>query len=140
MASISNVLVMKFFLIIIILFCINLSNADEKIYEAEYIPLKCIGVASEYENMFIAKWTFKPTGGSGSLIDIRYNNKKREGKIRTSVYANGNLYGRGKWIGRTSSRIYNTLVEINYFNETNIFKLSSAFNPDAFHLEGTCSI
>tara|TARA_B110000238_G_C16133617_1_gene442602 strand:- start:2703 stop:3098 length:396 start_codon:yes stop_codon:yes gene_type:complete len=131
---------MKFFLIIIILFCINLSNADEKIYEAEYIPLKCIGVASEYENMFIAKWTFKPTGGSGSLIDIRYNNKKREGKIRTSVYANGNLYGRGKWIGRTSSRIYNTLVEINYFNETNIFKLSSAFNPDDFHLEGKCSI
>ena len=140
MASISNVLVMKFFLIIIILFYINLSNADEKIYEAEYIPLKCIGVASEYENMFIAKWTFKPTGGSGSLIDIRYNNKKREGKIRTSVYANGNLYGRGKWIGRTSSRIYNTLVEINYFNETNIFKLSSAFNPDDFHLEGKCSI
>ena len=87
----------------------------------------------------MAKWTFKATGGSGSLVDIRYNNKKREGKIRTSVYENGNLYGRGKWIGRTSSRIYNTLVEINYSKEKNIFTLSSAFNPDDFHLEGKCS-
>jgi len=130
---------MNFFYIIIIFFYINLCIADEKVYQAEYKPLKCIGVASEYENMFIAKWIFKPTGGSGSLIDIRYNNKKREGKIRTSVYENGTLYGRGKWVGRTSSRIYNTLVEINYSNEKNIFKLSSAFNPDDFHLEGKCN-
>jgi len=130
---------MKKILILIIYFCINLCAADENIYQAEYKPLKCIGVVSEYENRFIAKWTFQPTGGSGSLVDIRYNSKKREGKIRTSVYENGDLYGRGKWIGRTSSRIYNTLVEINYFKEKNIFTLSSAFNPDDFHLEGKCN-
>ena len=131
---------MKKILFIIVFFYINLCSADEDIYQAEYKSLKCIGVVSEYEKRFIAKWTFKATGGSGSLVDIRYNNKKREGKIRTSVYENGNLYGRGKWIGRTSSRIYNTLVEINYSKEKNIFTLSSAFNPDDFHLEGKCSI
>ena len=130
---------MKKVLFIIVFFYINLCSADEDIYQAEYKSLKCIGVVSEYEKRFIAKWTFKATGGSGSLVDIRYNNKKREGKIRTSVYENGNLYGRGKWIGRTSSRIYNTLVEINYSKEKNIFTLSSAFNPDDFHLEGKCS-
>ena len=130
---------MKKILFIIVFFYINLCSADEDIYQAEYKPLKCIGVVSEYEKRFIAKWTFKATGGSGSLVDIRYNNKKREGKIRTSVYENGNLYGRGKWIGRTSSRIYNTLVEINYSKEKNIFTLSSAFNPDDFRLEGKCS-
>ena len=130
---------MKKILFIIVFFYINLCSADEDIYQAEYKSLKCIGVVSEYEKRFIAKWTFKATGGSGSLVDIRYNNKKREGKIRTSVYENGNLYGRGKWIGRTSSRIYNTLVEINYSKEKNIFTLSSAFNPDDFHLEGKCS-
>tara|TARA_B110000259_G_C13706863_1_gene278749 strand:+ start:19 stop:417 length:399 start_codon:yes stop_codon:yes gene_type:complete len=121
-------------------FYIQLCIADEDIYKADYEPLNCIGVASEYDVMFIAKWTFKPTGGSGSLVDIRYNNKKREGKIRTSVYKNGNLYGRGKWVGRTSSRIYNTLVEVNYSNQENIFKLTTGFNPDGFHLEGKCSI
>ena len=130
---------MKKIFFIIVFFYINLCSADENIYQAEYKPLKCIGVVSEYDKRFMAKWTFKPTGGSGSLIDIRYNNKKREGKIRTSVYENGNLYGRGKWVGRTSSRIYNTLVEINYSKEKNIFTLSSAFNPDDFHLEGKCS-
>ena len=130
---------MKKIFFIIIFFYISLCSADEDIYQAEYKPLKCIGVVSEYEKRFMAKWTFKPTGGSGSLVDIRYNNKKREGKIRTSVYENGNLYGRGKWVGRTSSRIYNTLVEINYSKEKNIFTLSSAFNPDDFHLEGKCS-
>ena len=130
---------MKKVLFIIVFFYINLCFGDEDIYQAEYKPLKCIGVVSEYEKRFMAKWTFKATGGSGSLVDIRYNNKKREGKIRTSVYENGNLYGRGKWIGRTSSRIYNTLVEINYSKEKNIFTLSSAFNPDDFHLEGKCS-
>ena len=130
---------MKKVLFIIVFFYINLCSADEDIYQAEYKTLKCIGVVSEYEKRFMAKWTFKATGGSGSLVDIRYNNKKREGKIRTSVYENGNLYGRGKWIGRTSSRIYNTLVEINYSKEKNIFTLSSAFNPDDFHLEGKCS-
>ena len=130
---------MKKVLFIIVFFYINLCSADEDIYQAEYKPLKCIGVVSEYEKRFMAKWTFKATGGSGSLVDIRYNNKKREGKIRTSVYEKGNLYGRGKWIGRTSSRIYNTLVEINYSKEKNIFTLSSAFNPDDFHLEGKCS-
>ena len=130
---------MKKIFFIIVFFYINLCFGDEDIYQAEYKPLKCIGVVSEYEKRFMAKWTFKATGGSGSLVDIRYNNKKREGKIRTSVYENGNLYGRGKWIGRTSSRIYNTLVEINYSKEKNIFTLSSAFNPDDFHLEGKCS-
>ena len=130
---------MKKIFFIIVFFYINLCSADEDIYQAEYKSLKCIGVVSEYEDRYIAKWTFEPTGGSGSLVDIRYNNKKREGKIRTSVYENGNLYGRGKWVGRTSSRIYNTLVEINYSNENKIFKLSSAFNPDNFHLEGKCS-
>ena len=130
---------MKKILFIIVFFYINFCSADEDIYQAEYKPLKCIGVVSEYEKRFMAKWTFKATGGSGSLVDIRYNNKKREGKIRTSVYENGNLYGRGKWIGRTSSRIYNTLVEINYSKEKNIFTLSSAFNPDDFRLEGKCS-
>jgi hypothetical protein len=130
---------MKKVFFIIVFFYINLCSADEDIYQAEYKSLKCIGVVSEYEKRFIAKWTFKATGGSGSLVDIRYNNKKREGKIRTSVYENGNLYGRGKWIGRTSSRIYNTLVEINYSKEKNIFTLSSTFNPDDFHLEGKCS-
>ena len=130
---------MKKIIFFVIFFYINLCTADENVYQADYEPLKCIGVVSEYEDRFIAKWTFEPTGGSGSLIDIRYNNKKREGKIRTSVYENGNLYGRGKWVGRTSSRIYNTLVEINYYKEKNIFKLSSAFNPDDFHLEGKCS-
>ena len=130
---------MKKIFFIIVFFYINLCSADEDIYQAEYKSLKCIGVVSEYEKRFIAKWTFKATGGSGSLVDIRYNNKKREGKIRTSVYENGNLYGRGKWVGRTSSRIYNTLVEINYSKEKKIFTLSSAFNPDDFHLEGKCN-
>ena len=61
------------------------------------------------------------------------------GKIRTSVSQNSDLYGRGKWIGRTSSRIYNTLVEINYSNEEKTFELISLFNPDNFHMTGKCS-
>ena len=130
---------MKKIIIIIVFLYMNLSIADEDTYQAEYVPLNCIGIANEYDQMFIAKWTFEPTGGSGSLVDIRYNNKKREGKIRTSVYKNGNLYGRGKWVGRSSSRIYNTLVEINYSNEEKVFKLKTTFNPDEFHLEGKCS-
>ena len=63
---------------------------------------------------------------------------KRTGKIRTSVYENGDLYGRGKWVGRTSSRIYNTLVEINYENSSKTFELISLFNPDNFHMNGKC--
>ena len=116
-----------------------MSYAEESPYQAEYNPLNCIGIAVEYENMYSAKWRFEPTGGSGSLLDIRYNNKKRTGKIRTTVYENGNLYGRGKWIGRTSSRIYNTLIEINYSDSTKYFELSSSFNPDNLHLKGKCS-
>ena len=114
-------------------------NAEKIDYQALYKPLNCIGIAVDYKKMYTAKWTFEPAGGSGSLIDIRYNKKKRLGKIRTSVYQNGDLYGRGKWIGRTSSRIYNTLVEINYSNEEKTFELKSAFNPDNFHMTGKCS-
>ena len=114
-------------------------NAEKIDYQAQYKPLNCIGIAVDYKNMYTAKWTFEPAGGSGSLVDIRYNKKKRLGKIRTSVSQNGDLYGRGKWIGRTSSRIYNTLVEINYSNEEKTFELISLFNPDNFHMTGKCS-
>jgi len=72
---------MKKIIIIIVFLYMNLSIADEDTYQAEYVPLNCIGIANEYDQMFIAKWTFEPTGGSGSLVDIRYNNKKREGKL-----------------------------------------------------------
>ena len=113
--------------------------AEEDKYQAIYQSLKCIGIAVNYDKMYTANWTFKHTGGSGSEVDIRYNKKKRLGKIRTSVYENGNLYGRGKWIGRTSSRIYNTLVEINYLKEKNTFELVSLFNPDNFHMAGKCN-
>ena len=116
-----------------------MTYAEELSYQAEYNPLNCIGIAVEYENMYSAKWQFEHTGGSGSLLDIRYKSKKRTGKIRTTVYKNGNLYGRGKWIGRTSSRIYNTLIEINYSDSTKYFELISSFNPDNFHLKGKCS-
>ena len=108
-------------------------NAEKIDYQAQYKPLNCIGIAVDYKNMYTAKWTFEPAGGSGSLVDIRYN------KNRTSVSQNGDLYGRGKWIGRTSSRIYNTLVEINYSNEEKTFELISLFNPDNFHMTGKCS-
>ena len=116
-----------------------MTYAEEPSYQAEYNPLTCIGIAVEYENMYSVKWTFEATGGSGSLVDIRYNGKKRTGKIRTTVYENGNLYGRGKWVGRTSSRIYNTLIEINYSYSTKYFELKSTFNPDNFRLTGKCS-
>jgi hypothetical protein len=53
---------MKKVLFIIVFFYINLCSADEDIYQAEYKPLKCIGVVSEYEKRFMAKWTFKATG------------------------------------------------------------------------------
>ena len=125
----------------IFLLCIlfeSISSAEESKYIADYKPLKCKGVAFDAGEMYIATWIFEPTGGSGSLVDIRYNKVKRTGKIRTSTYENGNLYGRGKWIGRTSSRIYNTLVEINYTNTTKKFELISLFNPDNFHLNGKC--
>ena len=72
------------------------------------------------------------------MITIRYNKSKRTGKIRTSVYENGDLYGRGTWRGRTSSRIYNILVEINYENSSKKFELISLFNPDNFHMNGKC--
>ena len=51
--------------------------AEQKDYEAVYEPLNCVGVAIDYEKMYIANWKFFPTGGSGSEIDIRYNNIKR---------------------------------------------------------------
>lgn len=123
---------------IITLFSLN-SYGQEGKYQAEYKPLKCIGIAVDSEKMYPSKWTFNPTGGSGSEVDIRYNGIKRVGKIRTSVFENGNLYGRGKWIGRTSSRIYNTLVEINYSKENNTFELVSLFNPDNFRMSGKCT-
>tara|TARA_A100001037_G_scaffold129198_1_gene117046 strand:- start:355 stop:705 length:351 start_codon:yes stop_codon:yes gene_type:complete len=113
--------------------------AEQKDYEAVYEPLNCVGIAIDFEKMYIANWKFFPTGGSGSEIDIRYNNIKRVGKIRTTVYESGNLYGRGKWIGRTSSRIYNTLIEINYDHETKYFDLKSQFNPDQFRIKGKCT-
>ncbi len=129
------------YIIILFFFIFNKSlYSEEKKYVAIYEPLSCKGVASKDEKLSLATWKFYPTGGSGSEIDIRYNNKKkRVGKIRTTVYPNGNLYGRGKWIGRTSSRIYNTLIQIDYDNETKIFTLNSEFNPDNFHLMGKCN-
>ena len=112
--------------------------AEENIYQAEYIPLICRGVSYEDNETYFASWTFTPTGGSGSELDIRYNGDKRLGKIRTTVYSNGDLYGRGKWIGRTASKTYNTLLTINFYYETKKFILVSLFNPDNFHLEGKC--
>ena len=50
--------------------------AEQKVYEAVYEPLNCVGIAIDYEKMYIANWKFFPTGGSGSEIDIRYNNIK----------------------------------------------------------------
>ena len=130
---------MKSIIFLFILIFSLSSYAEEDKYQAIYQSLKCIGIAVDYDKMYAANWTFKHTGGSGSVVDIRYNKKKRLGKIRTSVYENGNLYGRGKWIGRTSSRIYNTLVEINYLKEKNTFELISLFNPDNFHMAGKCN-
>jgi len=126
------------YIYIIIFFVVSICVADEEIYQANYKPLICKGVAIDDGKMFIAEWSFKATGGSGSLITITYNKIKRTGKIRTSVYENGDLYGRGKWIGRTSSRIYNTLVEINYERSSSKFELVSLFNPDNFHMNGKC--
>lgn len=126
------------YIIFIFLIVKSVSYAEEEKYEADYKPLYCKGIAFDYSEMFIAEWQFEPTGGSGSLITIRYNKKKRTGKIRTSLYENGNLYGRGKWIGRTSSRIYNTLVEINYNSSSKEFELVSLFNPDNFRMSGKC--
>ena len=128
----------KYIFIIIFIYSIRMLYAEQKDYEAVYEPLNCVGIAIDYEKMYIANWKFFPTGGSGSEIDIRYNNIKRVGKIRTTVYESGNLYGRGKWIGRTSSRIYNTLIEINYDHETKYFDLKSQFNPDQFRIKGKC--
>jgi len=126
-------------ILFILIFNKSLYSEDNK-YEAVYEPLDCKGVASEYQKLSLAHWRFYPTGGSGSEIDIRYNNKKkRVGKIRTTVYSNGNLYGRGKWIGRTSSRIYNTLIQIDYDSKTKDFVLNSEFNPDDFHIMGKCN-
>jgi len=129
----------KYVVILFFLFFVKNLYSEEKKYEAIYNPLVCKGVASEDQKLSLASWKFYPTGGSGSEIDIRYNNKKRVGKVRTTVYSNGNLYGRGKWIGRTSSRIYNTLIQIDYDNETKTFTLNSEFNPDDFHLMGKCN-
>ena len=53
---------------------------DEILEMAKQLP-------REYQKLSLAHWRFYPTGGSGSEIDIRYNNKKkRVGKIRTTVY------------------------------------------------------
>jgi len=130
---------MKSIIFLFILIFSLSSYAEEDKYQAIYQSLKCIGIAVDNGKMYAANWTFKHIGGSGSEVDIRYNKKKRLGKIRTTVYENGNLYGRGKWIGRTSSRIYNTLVEINYIKEKNTFELISLFNPDNFHMAGKCN-
>ena len=126
------------YLYILIFITSSICIAKDDVYQANYKPLFCKGVAIDDGNMFLAEWSFKSTGGSGSLVTINYNNKKRTGKIRTSVYESGDLYGRGKWIGRTSSRIYNTLVEINYESSTSKFELVSLFNPDNFHMSGKC--
>ena len=128
----------KYSLLFILIILNKSALSDENKYEAIYEPLFCKGIASDYDKMYLANWQFYPTGGSGSEIDIRYNKIKRVGKIRTTVYKTGDLYGRGKWIGRTSSRIYNTLVEINYDNNSKDFILSSTFNPDQFRLKGKC--
>ena len=49
---------MKKILFIIVFFYINLCSADEDIYQAEYKPLKCIGVVSEYEKKLYKKLYF----------------------------------------------------------------------------------
>ena len=126
------------YIFFIIIYFNSISFAQDDKYEANYDSLYCKGVAFDSGKTFLAEWEFKPTGGSGSLISIRYNKTIRTGKIRTSVYENGDLYGRGKWIGRTSSKIYNTLVEINYENNSKKFELVSLFNPDNFHMSGKC--
>ena len=92
--------------------------SEENVYEAKFDILNCRGVATLNSNMYLSKWKFYPTGGSGGEIDIRYDGKKKLGRIRTSVYENGDLYGRGKWIGRTASKTGNTLLTINFNYES----------------------
>ena len=126
------------YIFFIIIYFNSISYAQDYKYEVNYEPLYCKGVAFDDGKTFLAEWEFKSTGGSGSLISIRNNKTIRTGKIRTSLYENGDLYGRGKWIGRTSSRTYNTLVEINYENTSKKFKLVSLFNSDNSHMSGKC--
>ena len=66
----------KYIFIIIFIYSIKMLYAEQKDYEAVYEPLNCVGIAIDYEKMYIANWKFFPTGGSGSEIDIRYNNIK----------------------------------------------------------------
>ena len=61
----------------------SIAYAEESKYEANYNPLNCKGIAFEYNGAFLAEWNFKPTGGSGSLITIKYNKLKRYIEIYT---------------------------------------------------------
>ena len=126
------------FLFQVYVFFPMIALSEENVYEAKFDILNCRGVATLNSNMYLSKWKFYPTGGSGGEIDIRYDGKKKLGRIRTSVYENGDLYGRGKWIGRTASRTYNTLVTIHFINVTKEFSLVSDFNPNIFRLMGKC--
>jgi len=114
------------------------SFSKEGQYQAVFNPLKCRGVASVNDKIHFSEWKFYPIGGSGAEIDIRFNGDKRLGRIRTSVYENGDLYGRGKWIGRTAAKTYNTLVTIKFDYATKNFLLVSDFNPTIFRLNGKC--
>jgi len=137
-----NVQLVKVFINITVFIILVISAptifSKEETYQAVYKPLECRGVNFVNEKAYIATWTFIPTGGSGSEIDIRYNGIKKVGQIRTTVYENGDLYGRGKWIGRTASKTGNTLLTINFNYKSKKFILISLFNPDDFHLEGKC--
>jgi len=115
----------------------SLANEETK-YEAVFTSLYCTGIERTSGGLTISNWSFSPAGGSGSTIETLSTKGKRTGRIRTTVYDNGDLYGRGKWIGRTDSRIFNTLLTINYDAKKRYFTLISQFNPDEYRLQGKC--
>ena len=65
-----------------------------------------------------------PIEGGEVEVDIRYLGKKKSVRIRTTAYKNGDLYGRGKWIGETTRKIYYKLVIINFTNNSKQFILT----------------
>ena len=67
------------YIFFIIIYFNSISFAQDDKYEANYDSLYCKGVAFDSGKTFLAEWEFKPTGGSGSLISIRYNKTIRTG-------------------------------------------------------------
>ena len=130
--------ILSYFFIFTFILLKKPSSEESEQYQAIYTPLYCTGIERTSTGLNISNWTFYPAGGSGSIIETLSVNGKRTGKIRTTVYKNGDLYGRGKWIGRTDSRIYNTLITVNYDAKKSFFSLSSQFNPDEYRLQGKC--